>query len=230
MQCEQLSEGLTIREFARTNKLSERTVRRNVALGKIPSYKVGGARRIRVDDAAAIQRTDGVDAEIKRIVDLAPEADAGAARHDRGAVRDRLGRWCRLMGPPKEVGPVTGPGRLTTTPSEVDTPESNARPDKATIGAHAIEYAAHNWPVFPLHGKIPAIAGGRGVLDATTDLSVVAAWWSGRYRGANIGGRIPESMVMIDIDPYHGGLDTLAELERRHGRLPETLTDLSGSW
>ena len=96
---------------------------------------------------------------------------------------------------------------------------------------HAIEYASHNWPVFPLRGKVPAIpkdVGGRGVLDATTDVAAVARWWEGRYAGANIGGRIPESMVMIDTDPYHGGLDTLAELERRHGRLPETLTDLSG--
>ena len=49
-----------------------------------------------------------------------------------------------------------------------------------------------------------------------------------RYPDANIGGRIPESMFMIDIDPYHGGLDTLAELEQRHGPLPDTLTDFSG--
>jgi Bifunctional DNA primase/polymerase, N-terminal len=92
----------------------------------------------------------------------------------------------------------------------------------------AVEYAAHHWPVFPLRGKIPAIAGGRGVLDATTDIAIVTTWWTGRYAGCNIGGRIPESMIMVDTDPYHGGLDTLAELEARHGRLPETLTDLSG--
>jgi excisionase family DNA binding protein len=75
MQCEELSEGLTIREVARLNKISEVTVRRHVNSGKIPSYMVGGARRIRVDDAAGIQRTDvdDVDAEIKRLVDLAPK-------------------------------------------------------------------------------------------------------------------------------------------------------------
>jgi excisionase family DNA binding protein len=72
---EKLSEGLTIREFARLHHISENTVRRNVNNGKIPSYLVGGSRRIRVHDAAAIQRTDAedVDAEIKRIVDLAPK-------------------------------------------------------------------------------------------------------------------------------------------------------------
>jgi excisionase family DNA binding protein len=72
---QQLSEGLTIREFARLNKISEVTARRHVNSGKIPSYLVGGSRRIRVDDAAAIQQTDldDVDAEIKRLVDLAPK-------------------------------------------------------------------------------------------------------------------------------------------------------------
>ncbi len=103
--------------------------------------------------------------------------------------------------------------------------------ERNNLRDHAIEYAVHNWPVFPLRGKIPAIpkdAGGRGVLDATTDIAIVTGWWGGRYAGCNIGGRIPESMIMIDTDPYHGGLDTLAELERRHGPLPATLTDFSG--
>src|SRR5262249_27597841 len=91
----------------------------------------------------------------------------------------------------------------------------------------AIEYARHNWPVFPLRGKLPAIAGGRGVLDATTDVDTVTAWWN-RYRGANIGGRVPESMLVIDVDPRHGGDQSLDALEQVHGRLPETLTTISG--
>ena len=66
------------------------------------------------------------------------------------------------------------------------------------------------------------------MLSATTNAAIVAGWWGGRYAGCNIGGRIPESMIMIDIDPYHGGLETLAALIRQHGPLPKTLTDLSG--
>ena len=50
--------------------------------------------------------------------------------------------------------------------------------ESSDMGAYAIELACHDWGVFPLRGKIPAIAGGRGVLDATTDLHQVAAWWS----------------------------------------------------
>ena len=91
----------------------------------------------------------------------------------------------------------------------------------------AVDYAIHGWPVFPLNGKNP-FKGSHGVLDATTDVAVVAGWWCGRYAGCNIGGQIPESMIMIDIDPYHGGLDSLAALIRQHGPLTPTLTDLSG--
>jgi hypothetical protein len=103
--------------------------------------------------------------------------------------------------------------------------------DATDVGTYAVEYAVRNWAVFPLNGKVPAIAkrdGGRGLLDATTNIGQVIAWWSGRYRGANIGGRVPESMIAIDIDPYHGGEDHLAKLEADHGKLPPTYMHLSG--
>jgi hypothetical protein len=92
----------------------------------------------------------------------------------------------------------------------------------------AVEYARHHWPVFPLRGKVPAIAGGRGVLDATTDVDTVTRWWSGPYRGANIGGRVPDPMLVLDVDPRHGGLDTIIALERRYEPLPQTLMTISG--
>ena len=136
----------------------------------------------------------------------------------------------RDKGPPNEVGPrdTTPEGTDTIITSSTPTPtkKQEAASDLSGIGEYAIAYAAHGWPVFPLRGKNP-FKGSHGVLDATTDIATVTAWWR-RHPGANIGGRIPESMVMIDIDPYHGGLDTLAELEQRHGPLPETLTDYSG--
>jgi Bifunctional DNA primase/polymerase, N-terminal len=97
--------------------------------------------------------------------------------------------------------------------------------------AAALEYAEHHWAVFPLRGKIPAIPkriGGRGMLDATLDVDQVAEWWSGRYAGCNIGGRVPASMFVLDVDPRNGGLASLAALVAEHGKLPETLTTLSG--
>lgn len=119
--------------------------------------------------------------------------------------------------------------------------------DATDIGTHAIERAVNHWKVFPLNGKLPAIPNphprgsrerqhckgecgmhGHGVLDATDDISTVAHWWGDRYRGCNIGGRVPESMFVLDSDPRHGGDVTLAALEKEFGTLPETLTTVSG--
>lgn len=91
----------------------------------------------------------------------------------------------------------------------------------------AAQLAARGWEVFPLAGKVPAIAGGRGMLDATTDPAMIAAWWT-RFPWANIGARVPSHFVVLDVDPRHGGDRGLAELEARHGQLPSTLTVWSG--
>lgn len=119
--------------------------------------------------------------------------------------------------------------------------------DATELGTHAIERAVNHWKVFPLNGKLPAIPNphprgswerqrckgqcgmhGHGVLDATDDVATVARWWGDRYRGCNIGGRVPESMFVLDSDPRHGGDRTLAVLEQQFGPLPETLTTVSG--
>lgn len=69
---------------------------------------------------------------------------------------------------------------------------------------------------------------GHGVRDATTDLDQITEWWSGRYRNANIGARVPASMFVLDIDPRHGGLDSLTLLQSFYEPLPDTLCTLSG--
>src|SRR5689334_662264 len=97
--------------------------------------------------------------------------------------------------------------------------------------AEALAYASHHWAVFPLNGKMPAIPkrlGGRGVLDATSDLVTVTNWWSDRYAGCNIGGKVPENMLVLDVGPRHGGDESLAAHEKIHGKLPDTLTTVSG--
>jgi hypothetical protein len=95
------------------------------------------------------------------------------------------------------------------------------------IGVYALALAHAGWQVFPLRGKVPAIRGGRGVLDATSDPGTVARWWS-KHPTANIGGRVPEATVVVDVDPRTGGAERMTELVRRHGRLPATLTVVSG--
>lgn len=93
--------------------------------------------------------------------------------------------------------------------------------------AHAMIHAARGWRVFPLvpRDKVPAICGGKGCLDATTDLGQIGRWWQGRFAGRNIGiatGRA-SGIVVGDVDARSGGFDTMRRLVAEHGPIPPTL-------
>ena len=92
----------------------------------------------------------------------------------------------------------------------------------------ALELAANGWPVFPCRwcgesAKAPLTINGH--LDATTDRDVIKAWWL-RWPDAMIGAVVPESLLVIDIDPRNGG--DLEQLVNLVGDLPPTLTVWSG--
>jgi hypothetical protein len=117
------------------------------------------------------------------------------------------------------------------------------------LGEAALAYAAAGYAVFPLRGKLPF--GNcpaceprspryrphegtdcrhelcHGLYAATCDPVRVGRWW-GRWPRANIGGRVPANLLVVDVDPRHGGLARLAELERDHGPLPPTRASISG--
>src|SRR6266516_6354294 len=107
----------------------------------------------------------------------------------------------------------------------------------------ALDYAAAGYEVFPLRGKLPrgscrdctpgtpdrpnpryqphpgADCAGtpghdlcHGLLAATSAPEVVARWWT-RWPQANIGARVPKSLLIIDVDPRHGGDCQLDQLE-----------------
>lgn len=87
----------------------------------------------------------------------------------------------------------------------------------------AMQYAAQGWPVFPLakNSKKPAIPksrGGKGFLDATTDVDRICKWWS-RHPDHNIGLATGHAFDVIDIDPGSGGAQSLSEL-LRDNRIP----------
>jgi hypothetical protein len=48
--------GISIREFAKSQGMAEASIRRRVGTGEIPSYKVGGARRIPLSYLEQLQR------------------------------------------------------------------------------------------------------------------------------------------------------------------------------
>ena len=65
--------------------------------------------------------------------------------------------------------------------------------------------------------------------DATTDIATICRWWAVEYRGANIGGRVPRGLFVLDLDPRkRGHTAAMAKLTTDHGPLPHTLTTLSG--
>jgi hypothetical protein len=93
----------------------------------------------------------------------------------------------------------------------------------------ALSYARRGVPVFPCRtlGKAPLTANGH--LDATREERLVKAWW-GRWPFANVG--VPtgkkSSLLVLDVDPEDGGLDSLKELEHAGGKAPKTARARTG--
>lgn len=119
------------------------------------------------------------------------------------------------------------------------------------MAKHATAYARRGIPVFPLwwptpQSEAPCACGKpncanvgkhpigelapKGLHSATTDLAVIARWWR-TCPDANVA--IPtgaaSGVFVLDVDPRHGGDESLYELERRNGELPEAPEAITGS-
>ena len=64
---------------------------------------------------------------------------------------------------------------------------------------------------------------------ASTDPNLIAGWWA-HWQHANVGilTGARSGIVVLDVDPRHGGDDSLAALVAEHGPLPDTPTVLTG--
>lgn len=69
-----------------------------------------------------------------------------------------------------------------------------------------------------------------GMLDATADATIISGWWR-QYPQANIGIRCgaESGLLVLDVDAYKTGLDSLDALEAKHGKLPYSLRAKTGS-
>ena len=113
----------------------------------------------------------------------------------------------------------------------------------------AIAYASRGWRVLllwwikpdgtcacgaipcPQAGKHPlAEACPKGCHSATTDAAVITEWLT-RWPLANIGIATGQDsgIWVLDVDPRHGGHVTLEALEYRHGKLPSSIRQRTGS-
>lgn len=102
------------------------------------------------------------------------------------------------------------------------------------LGDAALDLARRGYPVFRLavRSKVPLLSaksGGRGLHDATPDARIVARWWQANPR-ANIGlvTGARSGLVVIDLDGDQGA-ESFLQLQRQHGRCPDTLWARTGS-
>jgi len=98
----------------------------------------------------------------------------------------------------------------------------------------ALAYAKRGWSVFPIMPKEKRPIGKlvpRGVLDATTDHTKIVDWWKYGVPSANIGLATGKTsgFFVLDVDPRHGGNDSLQELVRHVGRFTGTLSSRTGT-
>src|SRR5262249_58193398 len=73
------------------------------------------------------------------------------------------------------------------------------------------------------HGKLAP----HGPNSATDDPDVIERWFGLAVPNANLA-VCTDKLVVIDIDPRHGGDESLRALEREHGELPLTWRSLTG--
>jgi hypothetical protein len=94
--------------------------------------------------------------------------------------------------------------------------------------AAALAAAKRGWQVFPVkpRGKVPLTK--RGLHDATRDTERIVDWWR-RRPDANVAVRTgrESSLFVLDVDGDEGH-DSLHQLERDHGPLPETVSATTG--
>jgi len=115
-------------------------------------------------------------------------------------------------------------------------------PDKSNLEKDISTYLKLGWPVLPLHypkkpnecscGKLACENIGKhprtehGLNDATTDERVIESWQR-RWDFFNVG-VLTNGLVVVDIDPRHGGDDSLYDIEKKYTLMPETVNTLTG--
>lgn len=94
----------------------------------------------------------------------------------------------------------------------------------------ALSYLSYGWSVIPAAelGKRPIVRWRAYQDDLPTEKQLYK--WFSRWPKANlfvVTGAI-SNIVVLDVDPKHGGKESLKKLEARHGILPETVESLTG--
>jgi len=97
--------------------------------------------------------------------------------------------------------------------------------------AAALKYAAYGWPVLPCgSNKKPLIKDWPNA--ASTDPNQIRKWWDmfpTAMIGVVTGPRSGLFVIDVDVKNSAPGLSSLAALEKEHGKLPDTLSQITAS-
>jgi hypothetical protein len=105
--------------------------------------------------------------------------------------------------------------------------------DEPTALDAALAYAARGWRVLPIKPKMKSPPMNSWQHVASSDPDKIRNWYRGLYRnhGVGIATGVESGIFVVDVDISQGknGDDTLADLEAKHGPLPDTVRSITGT-
>lgn len=106
-------------------------------------------------------------------------------------------------------------------------------PDELTAsetGRIALQYLSQGWSVIPAlaRAKRPAVPWKR-YQNRLVSEKTLREWFrrSPDYNVSIVTGAL-SGLIVLDVDPRHGGRESLRRLEREHGALPKTMESITG--
>ncbi|MEJ2257158.1 MAG: bifunctional DNA primase/polymerase [Woeseiaceae bacterium] len=101
---------------------------------------------------------------------------------------------------------------------------------KSSIEQAALDYLGRGWSVIPVREKAkrPAVPW-KAYQEEYVSENTLHEWFqrSPEYNVAIVTGAL-SGLVVLDVDPRHGGKDSLRDLEKKHGKLPESMESITG--